>query len=84
MLKHKHPRQRGRVSFTRLFQQFKPGDSVAVVREQSEIFGYSKRMQGRTGRVLSKQGNAYCVEISDLGKPKRYFIKPVHLRRIAT
>lgn len=83
MAEHKHPRQRGKVSFMKFFQQFKPGDSVAVVREQSEIFGYSKRMQGRTGRVLSQQGSAYCVEIADLGKPKRYFIKPVHLRRIA-
>jgi large subunit ribosomal protein L21e len=83
MVEHKHPRQRGKVSFKRFFQQFKQGDSVAVVREQSEIFGYSKRMQGRTGKVLSKQGSAYCVEISDLGKPKRYFIRPVHLRRIA-
>ena len=84
MLKHKHPRKRGRISFTRFFQQFKKGDHVAVVREYSEIFGYSTRMQGRTGEVISKQGNAYCVEVSDLGKPKRYFIKPIHLTRIKT
>ncbi len=83
MLKHKHPRQRGRISFTRCFQQFKEGDSVAVVREHSEIFGYVTRVQGRTGKVLYKQGSAYCVEIADLGKPKRYFIKPIHLKRIS-
>jgi len=41
-------------------------------------------MQGRTGEVISKQGNAYCVEVSDLGKLKRYFIKPIHLTRIKT
>ena len=84
MLKRKHPRQRGRISFTRFFQQFKEGDHVAVVREHSEIFGYSTRVQGKTGKVICKQGEAYCVEISDLGKLKRYFIKPIHLKRIAT
>lgn len=82
MAKRKSPRQRGKISFTKYFQSFKEGDFVAVARELSVIFGYSKRTQGRTGRVIAKKGSAYEVEINDLNKPKRYFIKPVHLKKI--
>lgn len=82
MLKHKTPRQKGKFSFTRFFQKFQPGDSVAVVRELSVPLGYSKRIQGRTGKVLEKRGSAYYVEIKDLNKPKRYLIKPIHLKKI--
>jgi len=82
MLKHKLSREKGKFSFTRFFQKFSPGENVAVVRELSQKFGYSKRLQGRTGKILSKQGSAYDVEIFDLGKKKRYFIKPIHLKKI--
>ncbi len=82
MLKHKKSRDKGKFSFTRYFQILKPGDAVAVVRELGLTFGYSKRLQGRTGRVLEKRGSAYHVEIKDLNKPKRYMIHPVHLKKI--
>ena len=82
MLKRKTPRQKGKFSFTKYFQKFQAGDSVAVVRELSIPMGYSKRIQGRTGRVIEKRGSAYYVEIKDLNKPKRYLIKPIHLKRI--
>lgn len=82
MLQRKKPKQKGMFSFSRYFQIFKPGDSVAVVKELSFRFGYSKRLQGRTGRVIEKRGSAYYVEIKDLNKPKRYAIKPIHLKRI--
>jgi large subunit ribosomal protein L21e len=82
MLKHKTPRQKGKFSFAKYFQKFKPGDSVAVVKELSFKFGYSDRLQGRTGKVLEKRGSAYYVEIKDLHKPKRYLIRPIHLKLI--
>lgn len=82
MLKHKAIREKGKISLKRFFQKFKEGDLVAVVRELSINLGYSKRIQGRTGKVMGKRGSAYEVEISDLGKPKRYLIKPIHLKRI--
>ncbi len=82
MLKHKTKSTRGRISFSRYFQAFKQGDFVAVVRELSIPIGYSKRVQGRTGKVIEKRGNAYGVEINDLNKKKKYFIKPIHLKKI--
>ena len=82
MLKRKRLREKGKISFTRFFQKFKEGDIVAVVRELSVKFGYPKRLQGRTGKVLEKRGSAYYVEINDLNKPKKYSIKPIHLKKI--
>ena len=82
MVTHKNSRQKGKFSFAKYFQQFKAGEKVAVVEELSFPLGYSKRLQGRTGKVISKRGSAYYVEISDLNKPKKYLIKPIHLKRI--
>ncbi len=82
MLKRKKPRQKGRFSFTRYFQFFNTGDSVAVVRELSIKFGYPKRLQGKTGKIIGRRGSAYEIEIKDLNKPKTYLIKPIHLKKI--
>ncbi len=82
MLKRKSVKTRGKISFSKFFQEFKTGEKVAVVKEHSEVLGYSNRIQGRTGIVVAKQGEAYHVEINDLNKPKRYFIKPIHLKKI--
>ena len=83
MLKRKRMREKGKVSLTRYFQKFNEGDSVAVAQDLGVKFGYSKRLQGRTGKVLAKRGSAYYVEIKDLDKKKRYVINPVHLKRIS-
>ena len=82
MLKRKSPRTKGKFPFTKYFQQFELGEPVAVVRELSLPFGYQKKLQGRTGKILQKRGNAYYVEIKDLNKAKRYAIHPVHLKKI--
>ncbi len=82
MLKRKSPRQRGKFSFTKYFQQFEVGDSVAVVKEHSFPFAYSDRLQGRTGKVVEKRGAAYYVEIKELSKLKKYCIHPIHLKKI--
>jgi large subunit ribosomal protein L21e len=82
MLKNKPMREKGKFSFIKFFQKFSPGDLVAVVRNLGFEFGYSKRLQGRTGRVLEKRGSAYYVEVNDLNKPKRYLIRPIHLKKI--
>jgi ribosomal protein L21E len=82
MLKHKNPRQKGKFSFKRFFQQLKSGDNVAVAKELSIPFPYSDRLQGRTGKVIERRGSVYYVEIADLGKPKKYLISPIHLKKI--
>jgi len=82
MRAHKRLRAKGKFSLNRFFQKFKSGDSVAVVMDLTFPFGYKKQIHGRTGKVIEKRGSAYYVEINDLNKPKKYLIKPIHLRRI--
>ena len=83
MLKRKRIREKGKFSFTRFFQRFNSGDSVAIVRELSlQSPGFPKRMQGRTGKIIEKRGSAYVVEIKDHNMPKIYNIKPIHLKKI--
>ena len=82
MLKRRRLRDKGKVSFSRYFQKFKPGDSVAVVRDLGFPFSYSNRIQGRTGKVINKRGSSYYVEIKELNKPKKYLLKPIHLKKI--
>ena len=82
MAKQKKIREKGKISFTKYFQKFKEGDLVAIARELAVKFGYPARLQGRTGKVLSKRGAAYYVEIKDFNKPKKYLIKPIHLKKI--
>lgn len=82
MSTHKHIRQKGKFSFMRFFQKLKEGDKVAVAQELSVPFPYSHRLQGRTGTVIAKRGQAYEVVIKDLNKPKTYMIQPIHLKKI--
>lgn len=82
MLKHKKPSQRGKLSLSRFFQKFEVGDFVAVVRDLSVPFPYLNRIHGRTGKVIEKRGTAYYVEIKEFNKPKKYLIRPIHLKKI--
>lgn len=85
MLKRKRIRKKGKISFTRFFQKFNSGDSVAVIRELAQQGpGFPKRMQGRTGKVIEKRGSAYVIEIKDFNMKKIYIIKPIHLKKIKT
>lgn len=83
MITNKKIRSKGKISFTKYFQRFSEGDSVAVVRDLAvQSPGFPARMQGRTGKVIGKQGNSYIVSINDFDRGKTYIIKPVHLKRI--
>jgi ribosomal protein L21E len=82
MRSHKRIRTKGKFSLARYFQQYKPGESVAVVVDLTFPFFFKKTMQGRTGKVISRRGSSYEVEIKDMNKPKRYVLHPIHLRRI--
>ena len=71
------------MKISRIFQELKVGDRVAVVIEPSEAASFPKRIQGRTGVVEKKNGKAYIVKIKDSNKEKKYIIKPVHLRKLS-
>ncbi len=82
MVKRKNIRERGKIKFSRAFQELKEGDSIAVVREEAMQPRFPKRMQGRTGVVKGKRGRSLIVQIKDMEKEKEYIIDPIHLKKI--
>ena len=82
MSKRKPVRTRGKLQLSRYFQEFKQGDSVAVVREAAVGANFPKRLQGRTGKVKGKRGSSYIIDIKDQNKEKEFIIKPIHLIKI--
>jgi len=82
MGKKKTVRTRGKLQLSKYFQEFKHGDSVAVVREPSVTASFPVRLQGRTGVVEYKRGRAYMVKVKDMEKEKQFLIKPIHLKKI--
>ena len=83
MLTNKSIRSRGKISFTKYFQKFSEGDSVAIVKDLAvQSPGFPDRIQGRTGKVIGKRGNSYVVIIKDFNREKTYIVRPVHLKKI--
>jgi len=82
MVRRKSIRTRGKIQLSRYFQKLKEGDTISIVLERTLRPKISKRLQGRTGVIESKRGNAYVVKINDLNKEKKYIIKPIHLKKL--
>ena len=81
MIKNKG-RAKGKLPFSKYFQELKEGENVAIVRESSIQANFPSRLQGRTGIVENKRGRSYIIKINDQAKEKRFLISPSHLRRI--
>ncbi|MBI2449007.1 hypothetical protein HYV49_01795 [Candidatus Pacearchaeota archaeon] len=81
MLKKKPVKEKGKIRLSEYFKGLKAGDMVSIVRELSLATGFPKRLQGRTGQVISKKGEAYIVNINDNKKTKQYIIRAIHLRK---
>ena len=83
MLTNKNIRSKGKISFTKYFQEFSEGDSVAIVRDLTiQSPGFPSRMQGRTGVVIGKRGESYVISVKDFSRTKTYIVKPIHLKKI--
>ncbi|HRZ85803.1 MAG TPA: 50S ribosomal protein L21e [Candidatus Paceibacterota bacterium] len=84
MPRKKHVRERGKLNFSEYFKDLKVGEKVALVKEPSVKSGFHKRMQGRTGVIIGKQGRSYIVKVNDLNMEKKLILPPIHLKRIKT
>lgn len=84
MARRKDVRTRGKIPFSRAFQNLEEGDYVAVVREPAMTPRFPKRIQGKTGIIEKKKGRSFVIKINDMNKEKRFIIGPVHLKKIQT
>jgi len=83
-MKSKNPREKGKLKFSRYFQELQEGDRVSVDEELALQPRFPKRLQGRTGVVIGKRGNAYMVRIKNQAKEKDFLILPAHLKKVKT
>lgn len=82
MVNRKQIRTRGKIQLSRYFQEFREGDFVTVIKEQSLASSFPERLQGRTGKIKNKKGRAYVVTIKDQAKEKQFIIPAIHLKKI--
>ena len=72
--------QSGKLSLRRFFAQYPQGTPVTLVYDSSYQKGaYHPRFYGKPGTIVGKQGKCYVVAITDIHKPKRLIVHPVHL-----
>jgi len=82
MARRKNVRTRGKLPLSKYFQDFKVGESVAVIRERAVASSFPVRLQGRTGVVEDKRGKAYIIKIKDQDKEKKFLIEPKQKKKI--
>ena len=82
MTDRKPVRTRGKLQFSRYFQELKTGDFVAISRESAVQSSFPERLQGITGVVKERKGKVYVVTIKDGNKTKEILIEPIHLKKI--
>jgi large subunit ribosomal protein L21e len=76
-------RRHGKISISRYFAEFKPGDHVCLKAETAIQSGmYHHRYHGRMGTVKAKQGSCYVVAVPVGGTVKNICLHPVHLKRL--
>lgn len=72
-------KEKGKVGIKRYLQKFEENDMVSIsINPKYRAIPYPK-FQGRSGRILNRQGRAYYVEIKDGDKTKNVLITPEHL-----
>ena len=82
MLKRKRIRDKRRIRLSQYFQELKPGDKVAIVKNLSFKASFPPRMQGKTGIIEGKRGRAYIVKLLNGKIHKTLTIKPIHLKKL--
>lgn len=61
---------------------FKVDDRVLINIKPYREGMPSPRYNGRSGRIVEKQGNAYIVQIQDGRMAKNLVVSPLHLREL--
>lgn len=78
----KTAREKGKVSLTRMFQEFKVGERVKILQEPAIHNGMPHpRFKNNVGTVVGQRGEAYVLEMFDGNKKKQIISLPIHLRK---
>ena len=83
MAEQRFIRERGKMKLSEYFKELKEGDTVAIVRDLGVDGSFPKRIQGRTGIIESRRGNAYIVKLNDFNQEKRFIVQAIHLKKLS-
>jgi len=79
----KSPKQKGKISIRKYFQELEINTKVCFKAEPAVQKGmYLPRFHGRTGTVVGKEGTCYKVQFKDGKKQKTIVAHPVHLKKL--
>ncbi len=76
-------KEKGKISLSKYFQEFKDGDTIGLVIHPGVQKGrFYPRFHGQTGTISGKRGNCYGIKFTDGNKEKKLFVHPIHLKRL--
>jgi len=73
------PKDKGKVKIRKQMQSFNVDEMASISINPSYQSIPHPRYQGRTGRIVGKQGRAYFVGDKDGGQVKKILVTPEHL-----
>lgn len=77
----KKPRERGKISLSKLLYQYEPGNRVVIKIDPSVHKGMPhKRYHGKVGIVIDKRGRSYVVSVTQGNAVKEIIVRPEHLQ----
>lgn len=75
-------RDKGKIKIRKYLQKLQDGEVVSIKINPSYQAIPHSRFQGKTGKVVGRQGRVYYVEIKDGDKKKKLLVAPEHLNRL--
>ncbi len=76
----KRPRERGKISLSKLLHQYEHGNRVVIMIEPSVQKGMPhRRYHGKVGTVIEKRGRSYIVSVTQGKALKEIIVRPEHL-----
>jgi len=79
----KGPRMHGKLSLSKLLQEYQPGNRVMVRIDSSIQKGMPhRRFHGKTGTIIQKRGRSYVVSVPQGDAVKEIVVRPEHLEPV--
>lgn len=79
-LLRKKPRERGKISISKLLYDYQPGSRIVIKIDPSVQKGMPhKRYHGKIGTVINKRGRSYVVSVPQGDAVKEIIVRPEHL-----
>ncbi len=76
----RNPRERGKISLSRLLHAYKEGEKVVVKIDASVHSGMPhRRFHGKIGTIVTKRGRSYVVDVPQGDSIKEIIVRPEHL-----